>query len=254
MVFNGWFIHIDSIDYLLRIAESIGNRNKKKRSKVACIGCQEVHDQLLIRDRVSFHRDDALPMSWIQSFERHDFIIVDTHLALPSFTDFLRLPDLNSKICHVIVLACYYQQHCLSGHNESWRMLDYRVAYTNEMTYPYRVETPVRIFTTIPLPLVPSPQEAGYTMCLDCNMWIFYDTMSHCSECHKCSSFDGIWCPHVGPKRKSVRFLLPPTTVEDDIKAIIASERDDPMAVTKVLALIAFLKRGFLEKAELAGR
>lgn len=244
---NGWFLHLDSRDYLLRIVQHQRSFNCRI-SNFLCVGCQDVHTMLIGLSCNSIHLD-ILPVKCWNVLQNRDFIIIDTQLSLTSFTSLLRLSYLNS--CSVvIVLACYYYQDYIRDHSQQWSMLDYRVAYTHQSVYPQRVETPVRIFTNIALSRVPSPQEAGYIMCLDCNMWIFYATRFHCFKCNKCTSIGGIWCPHVG-NRKDCN----PTSLEDEVAAIVASELDfDPRAASKVRALIEFLKAGIVEKVELADK
>ncbi len=125
-------------------------------------------------------------------------------------------------LCAVLLLAPYYLRQGILSRFSSFVMLAYKVAYCHTSVYPSRAETPVRIFTTIPLPKVPSPQEAGYLLCLQCNDWISYTT-KHCSQCNRCTSADGEWCPHLrGPAnlKAEVNLLRPRVPAEEEPKPL----------------------------------
>ena len=111
---NGWFLHLDSRDYLLRIVQHQMSFNCRT-SKFLCLGCQDVHTMLIGLSCNSIHLD-ILPVKCWNVLQNRDFIIIDTQLSLTSFTSLLRLSYLNS--CSVvIVLACYYYQDYIRDHS-----------------------------------------------------------------------------------------------------------------------------------------
>ena len=89
----------------------------------------------------------------------------------------------------IMLLFPYFEQQRVIEAMPYLHMLDYRVRY-NHKNYAGQ-DSPVRIFTNIPLPRVPSPQEAGYLLCLHCNDWMFH-TNSHCQHCNSCTSVGGV--------------------------------------------------------------
>jgi hypothetical protein len=136
------------------------------------------------------------------------YVILES-ICLSSFLELAPVLEIILKTCpscDVLLLAPYYLRQDVLSRFSSFYMLAYKVAYSHPSlgtpsVYPSRAETPVRIFTNIPLPRVPSPQEAGYFLCLECNDWVSYTT-KHCSQCNRCISADGEWCPHLrGPER-----------------------------------------------------
>jgi hypothetical protein len=119
-----------------------------------------------------------------------DVIIVDPPFSAPVEAlavtlSHIRRHNTNVKI---LLLFPYFQEKCVLQAMPDLHMLDYRVQYSHK-NYS-NDSTPVRIFTNIPLPRIPSPQEAGYLLCLDCNDWMFH-TNTHCKLCNKCTSVGG---------------------------------------------------------------
>jgi hypothetical protein len=189
---------------------------------------------------------------------KYDFEHMDKYVILESIclSSFLELAPVLENIlkaypfCAVLFLAPYYVRQDILSRFSSFNMLAYKVAYCHPSVYPSRAETPVRIFTNIPLPRVPSPQEAGYLLCLQCNDWMSYTT-KHCSQCNRCTSADGEWCPHLrGPERGIAN--LKAGSFEEEIQAIVSSERElDAAADSKIKAVAMFLISGVVERAEL---
>jgi hypothetical protein len=131
-----------------------------------------------------------------QLLKRCDLIIVDPPFSAP-------LQALAATLCHVqllnpsvrlMLLFPYFEQKNVAQAMPLLHMLDYRVKYCNHKNYKGE-DSPVRIFTNIPLPRVPSPQEAGYLLCLHCNDWMFH-TNTHCKHCNRCTSVGGVLRQH----------------------------------------------------------
>ena len=128
--------------------------------------------------------------------QRCDLIIVDPPFSAPLqalAVTLSRIQRLNTKV-KLMLLFPYFEQKSVAQALPLLHMLDYRVKYCNHKNYKGE-DTPVRIFTDIPLPRVPSPQEAGYVLCLVCNDWMFH-TNSHCKHCNRCTSVGGVKRQH----------------------------------------------------------
>ena len=145
--------------------------------------------------------DDAVQ----QLLQRCDLIIIDPPFSAP-------LPALAATLSHtqrrnpkvkLMLLFPYYEQKNVEQTMPFLHMLDYRVKYCDHKNYKGE-DTPVRIFTNIPLPRVPSPQEAGYKLCLYCNDWMFH-TNVHCKDCNKCTSVGGVVRQHCSDCRACVK-------------------------------------------------
>ena len=162
-------------------------------------------------------------------FERLVKFVILESICLSSFLELAPVLENILKaypFCAVLFLAPYYVRQDILSRFSSFNMLAYKVAYCHPSVYPSRAETPVRIFTNIPLGRVPSPQEAGYLLCLECNDWMYYTT-KHCSQCNRCTSADGEWCPHLrGPERSianlkaGVNILRPRVPAEEEPKPL----------------------------------
>ena len=87
----------------------------------------------------------------------------------------------NSNVGILVILPYFLQESTLEA-MPYLHMLEYRVRTSrlcgNEQS---------RIFTNLPLACIPSPQEAGYLLCFDCNDWMF-NTKTHCKLCNTCHS------------------------------------------------------------------
>ncbi len=127
--------------------------------------------------------------------QRCDLIIVDPPFSAPlqALAETLSHIQRSNAAVNVMLLFPYYEQKNVAQAMPHLHMLDYRVRYAHK-NYN-REDTPVRIFTSIPLPKVPSPQEAGYKLCLDCNDWMFH-TNTHCKYCSRCTSVGGVLRRH----------------------------------------------------------
>jgi hypothetical protein len=127
--------------------------------------------------------------------KRCDLIIIDPPFSAPLqalAATLLHIQQSNAAV-KLMLLFPYFEQKNVAQAMPHLHMLDYRVKYAHKN---YNGEgTPVRIFTNIPLPRVPSPQEAGYTLCLDCNDWMFH-TNKHCKYCNRCTSVGGVQRQH----------------------------------------------------------
>jgi len=128
----------------------------------------------------------------IQSLlERCDVVIVDPPFSAPIEALAVTLSHIRRRNSNVklLLLFPYFQEKAVLQAMPDLHMLGYRVQYSHKN---YSNEsTPVRIFTNIPLQRIPSPQEAGYTLCLHCNDWMFH-TNTHCKLCNKCTSIGGV--------------------------------------------------------------
>lgn len=78
-------------------------------------------------------------------------------------------------------------------------MVDYMVNYTNHKLYHSGANgrkdgSPIRIFTNIPLNLIPLPVSEGYKFCKFCAKFTFKEN-AHCQRCFDCPSKNG--CQYV---------------------------------------------------------
>ncbi len=123
--------------------------------------------------------------------QRCDLIIVDPPFSAPLEALATTLSHIQRTSTHVkiMLLFPYFEQQRVAEAMPYLHMLDYRVRYHHK-NYAGE-DTPVRIFTNIPLPRVPSPQEAGYLLCLHCNDWMFHKNV-HCEYCNRCTSVGGV--------------------------------------------------------------
>jgi hypothetical protein len=125
------------------------------------------------------------------ALQRCDLIIVDPPFSAPlqALAETLLHIQRSNAAVKILLLLPYYEQQHVTRAMPHLHMLDYRVMYSHKNFNG--ASTPVRIFTNIPLTKVPSPQEAGYKLCLDCNDWM-YQTNSHCKHCNRCTSVGGV--------------------------------------------------------------
>jgi len=87
----------------------------------------------------------------------------------------------NSEVGILLILPQFLQAVALQA-MPYLQMLEYRVR-----TSLMGGNESFRIFTNFSLLRIPSPQEAGYLLCLECNDWMAFDK-THCKLCNKCHS------------------------------------------------------------------
>lgn len=89
----------------------------------------------------------------------------------------------------------YFMENYIKNVMPEMDMIDYMVNYTNHKLYHNDVKgrkggSPIRIFTNIPLELIPLPACEGYRFCKICEKFTFKDN-AHCQKCAKCPSKNG---------------------------------------------------------------
>ena len=173
----------DTRDYLKRIIRISHGRSSKSSADVVCIGCP-----------ASLPNFEFLDWDWtglpstsgMQLLKAAHFIIVAAPIFLREFYSshppLLPSPT-ESLVWTLSAVRCENPQVWLL------MMFPFLHARTVLNHFPdlqmmqYRSDEKFRIFTN--LPSIPSPQEAGYLLCLDCNDWMFW-TSKHCKLCGAC--------------------------------------------------------------------
>lgn len=108
-----------------------------------------------------------------------------------------RYKKLNS-IYHVLPIFWvfpYFMENYIHNVMPEMDMMDYLVNYTNHKHYHSGVNgrkegSPIRIFTNIPLNLIPLPISEGYRYCKLCEKFTFKENV-HCRKCGECPSKNG---------------------------------------------------------------
>lgn len=93
----------------------------------------------------------------------------------------------------------YFMESYIKNVMPEMDMIDYMVNYTNHKLYNNGANgrkegSPIRIFTNIPLNLIPLPVSEGYRFCKLCKKYTFKNN-THCQKCLKCPSKNG--CKYV---------------------------------------------------------
>ncbi|NP_001087167.1 rRNA N6-adenosine-methyltransferase ZCCHC4 [Xenopus laevis] len=87
-------------------------------------------------------------------------------------------------------------------------MLDYQVDYDNHALYKHgktgRKQSPVRIFTDLPLDKIVLPASEGYRFCSVCERFVCSEN-KHCDICNRCTSKDGRSWKHCSQCKKCVK-------------------------------------------------
>ncbi|XP_032129454.1 rRNA N6-adenosine-methyltransferase ZCCHC4 isoform X2 [Sapajus apella] len=102
--------------------------------------------------------------------------------------------DDSDKELPIFWIFPYFFESRICQFFPSFRMLDYQVDYDNHALYKHgktgRKQSPVRIFTNIPLNKIILPTEEGYRFCSLCQRYVSLENQ-HCEHCNSCPSKDG---------------------------------------------------------------
>lgn len=103
-----------------------------------------------------------------------------------------------NSIYHVLPIFWvfpYFMENYIQNVMPEMTMIDYKVNYTNHKLYHNgsngrKNGSPIRIFTNIPLNLIPLPVSEGYRYCKHCGKFTFKEN-AHCQKCFDCPSKNG---------------------------------------------------------------
>jgi hypothetical protein len=97
----------------------------------------------------------------------------------------------------------------IAGGLKDLKMSDYKVDYDNHPLFTIKDQSkkqnsPVRIFTNIPLRLLELPISDGYKFCKYCKRWVSKEN-NHCKKCKECPSKDGRTYKHCDICKRCVK-------------------------------------------------